>query len=73
MAAHRLRALGVLIVSNLGFERWTRRIERAVEESTPFTDLNAAVGSRASVVALAGMVLLTISIVFVMVVKPTLG
>jgi hypothetical protein len=65
--------VGVLIVFNLGFERWTNRIERAVEdESSSRADLDAALRSRAPVYVLAGMVLLTISIVFAMVVKPQL-
>jgi hypothetical protein len=65
--------VGVLIVFNLGFERWTKRIERAVEDaSSPGTDLDAAVRSRVPIYALAGMIVLTISIVFVMVIKPTL-
>ena len=64
--------VGVLIVFNLGFERWTRRIERAVEGgSTPSPDLAATIASRSPVYALAGMIVLTLSIVFVMVVKPS--
>jgi hypothetical protein len=61
--------VGVLIVFNLGFERWTKRIERTVDVST---DLDAAVRSRVPLYALAGMVALTLSIVFVMVAKPQL-
>ena len=65
--------VGVLIVFNLGFERWTRRIGSAVEDgSGESTDLAAAIRSRVPVYALAGMILLTLSIVFVMVVKPSL-
>ena len=63
--------VAVLIGFNLGFERWTKRIDRAVEDpSNPAAALDTAIQSRAPVYALAGMVLLTISIVFVMVVKP---
>lgn len=65
--------VGVLIVFNLGFERWTRRIGRAVDDGREApTDLNAAIAARAPVYALGGMVTLTLLIVYVMVVKPTL-
>ena len=65
--------VGVLIIFNLGFERWTKRIERAVEDpSGASADLDAANRSRAPVYAIAGMIALTLAIVFVMVVKPTL-
>ena len=63
--------VGTLIVFNLGFERWTKRVERAVEnQSNSPSDLDAATRSRAPIYALAGMVLLTLAIVFVMVVRP---
>lgn len=62
----------VLIGFNLGFERWTRRVERAAEVGVAATDLTAAVRSRTPMYALGGMVTLTLLIVFVMVVKPTL-
>lgn len=65
--------VGVLIIFNLGFERWTRRIERVVDDpAAARTDLHAAIAARAPVYALAGMVTLTLLIVYVMVVKPTL-
>lgn len=64
--------VGVLIAFNLGFERWTRRIDRAVDGIAPSAELGAAMRSRAPVYALTGMILLTLSIVFVMVVKPTI-
>jgi hypothetical protein len=64
--------VGVLIVFNLGFERWTRRVERGVEHGAASTDLANAIGARAPVYALTGMVVLTLLIVFVMVVKPAL-
>jgi hypothetical protein len=64
--------VGVLIVFNLGFERWTKRIEHAVQDGeTPSTGLAAAIRSRAPIYALSGMIVLTIAIVFVMVVKPS--
>jgi uncharacterized membrane protein len=62
----------VLIVFNLGFERWTRRIERGVESGAAPTELANAIGARAPIYALTGMVVLTLLIVFVMVVKPAL-
>ena len=66
--------VGVLIVFNLGFERWTKRIERASEDHADSrADLDAAIRARAPVYALTGMVLLTILIVFVMVVKPQIS
>ena len=65
--------VGLLIVFNLGFERWTKRVERAVRDrSTAAAEMTEAVKARAPIYALAGMILLTISIVFVMVVKPAL-
>lgn len=63
---------GVLIAFNLGFERWTRRIEQAVEGTALSAELDAAMRSRAPHYALTGMIVLTLSIVFVMVVKPTI-
>jgi uncharacterized membrane protein len=62
----------VLIVFNLGFERWTKRIERALDATSKLADLDAAIRSRAAIYELAAMVVLTLSIVFVMVVKPNL-
>jgi hypothetical protein len=65
--------VGVLIAFNLGFERWTKRIEHAVDgEEASLSELHGAVRSRAPIYALVGMVLLTLSIVFVMVVKPAI-
>jgi hypothetical protein len=63
--------VGVLIVFNLGFERWTRRVEKAVE-SAAATDVADAIRARAPIYALTGMVVLTLLIVFVMVVKPAM-
>lgn len=63
--------MGTLIVFNLGFERWTKRIERAVDsQSNSPGEMDTAIRLRTPMYALAGMVLLTLAIVFVMVVKP---
>jgi hypothetical protein len=65
--------VGVLIVFNLGFERWAKRVEQAVDDSAAAsTELGAVMRSRAPVYALTGMIVLTLLIVFVMVVKPTI-
>jgi uncharacterized membrane protein len=61
----------VLIAFNLGFERWTKRIERALDGAGD-RSLAAAIASRSPFYALAAMVALTLLIVFVMVVKPEL-
>jgi hypothetical protein len=64
--------VAVLIVFNLGFERWTRRVEKGVEHGIASPDLADAIGARAPTYALTGMVVFTLLIVFVMVVKPAL-
>lgn len=64
--------VGVLIAFNLGFERWTRRVERAVDDAAGPSNLGVAMRARTPLVALGGMVVVTLSIVFVMVVKPSL-
>jgi hypothetical protein len=64
--------VGVLIVFNIGFERWTRRIEKSVANREASTDLADAIAARAPIYALSGMVVLTLLVVFVMVVKPAL-
>lgn len=65
--------VAVLVTFNLWFERWTRRVDRAVEdESRAASELPAVIGSRAPIYALVGMTTLTALIVFVMVIKPTL-
>jgi len=66
--------VGVLIATNLVFERWTRRVDRSVGESAgePSPDLIEAIRARAPLASLATMVTLTLLIVFVMVVKPSL-
>jgi hypothetical protein len=56
----------------LGFERWTKRVDQAVDDSAAAsTELEAVMRSRAPMYALTGMIVLTLLIVFVMVVKPT--
>jgi hypothetical protein len=66
--------VGVLIATNLVFERWTRRIVESVGTSDhePSAELPQVVRARAPLYSLAAMVTLTLMIVFVMVVKPTL-
>jgi hypothetical protein len=66
--------VGVLIATNLIFERWTRRIEESVgtSEQEPSAELPEVIQARAPLYSLAAMVTLTLMIVFVMVVKPTL-
>jgi hypothetical protein len=64
--------VGLLIAFNLGFERWSKRVERVVDNDAASPELAAALGARVPVYALGGMVTLTLLIVFVMVVKPTL-
>ena len=64
--------VGLLIVFNLWFERWTRRLDDAAEsDDRAATELHAVLRSRAPIYALGGMVTLTLLVVFVMVVKPT--
>jgi hypothetical protein len=65
--------VGILIVFNLWFERWTRRVETAAEDDAPgSTELPLVTGSRVPIYALAGMVTISLLLVFVMVVKPAL-
>jgi Na+/melibiose symporter-like transporter len=66
--------VGVLIATNLVFERWTRRIEQSVttSEKERSADLSEVIRARTPLYALVGMATLTLIIVFVMVVKPTL-
>lgn len=63
--------VGVLITFNLGFERWTRRIEHALDDGDD-QSLAAAIAARSPRYTLAAMVTVTLLIVFVMVVKPAL-
>lgn len=63
--------VGVLIAFNLGFERWTRRIEHALDDASG-KSLAEAIGARSPIYTLAAMVTVTLLIVFVMVIKPTL-
>jgi hypothetical protein len=60
----------LLIAVNFTFERWTHRVEAALEDETG-SRLAEATGSRVPVYALAGMTAVTLLLVFVMVVKPT--
>ncbi len=60
--------VAVLIVTNLGFERWTRRIDAAAGDHRL---LERTVQERAPLYSVTAMVLLTLAIVFVMVVKPS--
>jgi hypothetical protein len=59
----------LLIAFNFTFERWTHRVEEAVRGEV--ATVATAIRSRTPVYALAGMVTVTLLIVFVMVVKPT--
>jgi hypothetical protein len=59
----------VLIAFNFAFERWTHRVEQAVQG--PGVEEAPVFRSRTPVYALAGMTTATLLIVFVMVVKPT--
>lgn len=61
----------LLIAFNFTFERWTRRVEEAVEQETDADRLDV-LRARTPAYALAGMITATLLIVFVMVVKPTL-
>jgi uncharacterized membrane protein len=59
----------VLIGFNFTFERWTRRVEQVVRGQG--VTVAQVVRSRTPTFALAGMITVTLLIVFVMVVKPT--
>jgi uncharacterized membrane protein len=61
--------VGILIVMNLGFERWTKGVQASAADPDR---LHAAVSGRAPLLLLSAMVFLTLAIVFVMVVKPNL-
>jgi hypothetical protein len=60
----------LLIAVNFSYERWTHRVEGALDDESG-SRLAKAKGSRAPVLALAGMTTVTLLLVFVMVVKPT--
>ena len=60
----------LLIAVNFSFERWTHRVEDALDDESG-SRLAAAKQSRTPVLALAGMTTVTLLLVFVMVVKPT--
>jgi hypothetical protein len=65
--------IGLLIVVNLTFERWTRRVEKASIEQDAAARLGEIVKSRTALYAVSSMIVLTVLIVFVMVTKPSLG
>ena len=60
----------VLIGFNLTFERWTHRLDEAAAANP--SALTAVKSASIARYALSGMILVTIAIVFVMVVKPSL-
>ena len=60
----------MLIAFNFTFERWTRRVEEAVDQE-PNPDRAEVLAARTPSYALAGMITATLLIVLVMVVKPT--
>ena len=62
----------LLIATNLVFERWTRHVEAAVagDEGESQMSLEDVVRARVGAASLAGMIVITLAIVFVMVVKP---
>lgn len=66
--------IGLLIATNLVFERWARRIEHGLSEpgAGPARELSTIVSARVATYSLMGMVALTLLIVFVMVVKPAI-
>lgn len=65
----------LLIATNLVFERWTRRVDAAVkrEDGGAQDSLQAVLRDRVGALSLGGMILTTLGIVFVMVVKPSVG
>ena len=64
--------VGVVIATNLVFERWTRQIDENLGTSKQQRQPSSPRSSRpAPLYSLAPMVALTLMIVFVMVVKPT--
>jgi uncharacterized membrane protein len=67
--------IGLLVVSNLYADRWMTQVARAAEQSTggtASTELDHWRQSTRPLWSLAGAVAITLAIVFVMVVKPTL-
>ena len=65
----------LLIATNLVFERWTRRVDEAVKREVvgAHDSIQPVLRDRVGAVSLGGMVLITLGIVFVMVVKPSVG
>lgn len=66
--------VGILIATNLVFDRWAQRVERSVDESGDevSSELMVLIRARGPLYSLAAMVTLTLVIVFVMVVKPNI-
>lgn len=61
----------LLIATNFAFERWTRRVARAASnDPSGSAGLRSAADDPTAILALVGMVGITLAIVFVMVVKP---
>jgi hypothetical protein len=62
----------LLIATNLVFERWTRRVDGAVNGGIGDASgtLQTVLHDRSAALSLTGMILITLGIVFVMVVKP---
>ena len=64
----------LLVGTNLVFERWTRSVERvAANEDSNQAAIDDVVSRSVAPAALAGMILITLGLVFVMVVKPTIA
>jgi hypothetical protein len=62
-----------LIATNLVFERWTRAVANIVAaEDVSQEGIDRIVSRTAASASLTGMILITLGLVFVMVVKPTL-
>ena len=59
----------LLIATNLVFERWSRRVDAAAK-GDEVAAVDAVVRERTAALSLAGMILITLALVFVMVVKP---
>jgi hypothetical protein len=63
----------LLIATNLVFERWTRAVANIVAaEDVSQEAIDRIVSRTAASASLTGMILITLGLVFVMVVKPTL-
>jgi hypothetical protein len=63
----------LLIATNLVFERWTRTVGSVVDDDGVSQEaIDRVVSRTAALASLIGMILITLGLVFVMVVKPTL-